>query len=430
MGHLKFQSSVREGSMLFSALLKQIVKRGSLTVIGADGKRTEFGDGSGEPVVVRFHDRTVSTEIAFNPYLKLGEAFMDGRLTIDKPATIYELLDILTGNLGTNFAGPVFEAYGALRRMKRRIDQHNPVGKAEKNVAHHYDLDGGIYDLFLDRDKQYSCAYFQRPDMTLEEAQHAKKRHIAAKLAIEPGMRVLDIGCGWGGMALTLAEETGAEVVGVTLSREQLKVAQRRAEERGLADKVEFRLQDYRLIKEDFDRVVSVGMFEHVGVGHYREYFNGVMNLLNSDGVALIHTIGRLDGPGSTNPWIAKYIFPGGYIPALSEMSGVVERSGLFMTDVEILRLHYAETLREWRRRFMERRETAARIYDERFCRMWEFYLAGSETSFRNEGMVVFQMQMAKKIDALPLTRDYMVEEERRLAAAERSPQQRLMAGD
>ena len=415
--------------MLFSALLKTIVKRGSLTVIRQDGRQTEFGDGTGEPVVIRLHDRTVSTEIALNPYLKLGEAFMDGRMTIEKPSTIYEVLDLLTGNLGRNFAGPAFEVYGALRRMKRRIDQHNPVGKAQKNVAHHYDLDGGIYDLFLDRDKQYSCAYFQRPGMSLEDAQLAKKRHIAAKLGIEPGMRVLDIGCGWGGMALTLAEETGAEVVGVTLSREQLKVAQRRAEERGLGAQVEFRLQDYRQIKENFDRIVSVGMFEHVGVGHYREYFDKVTNLLTHDGAALIHTIGRLDGPGSTNPWIAKYIFPGGYIPALSEMAGVVERTGLFMSDVEILRLHYAETLREWRRRFMERRETAARIYDERFCRMWEFYLAGSETSFRNEGMVVFQMQLAKQIDVLPLTRDYMVEEERRLNAGAPS-QQRLLAGD
>ena len=416
--------------MLFSALLKTIVKRGSLTVIRQDGSEMEFGDGTGEPVVIRLHDRTVSTEIALNPYLKLGEAFMDGRMTVDKPSTIYELLDLLTANLGRSFAGPVFEVYGALRRMKRRIDQHNPVGKAEKNVAHHYDLDGGIYDLFLDRDKQYSCAYFQRPDMTLEEAQLAKKRHIAAKLGIEPGMRVLDIGCGWGGMALTLAEETGAEVVGVTLSREQLKVAQRRAEEKGLGAQVEFRLQDYRQIKENFDRIVSVGMFEHVGVGHYREYFDKVTNLLTHDGAALIHTIGRLDGPGSTNPWIAKYIFPGGYIPALSEMAGVVERTGLFMTDIEILRLHYAETLREWRRRFLERRETAARIYDERFCRMWEFYLAGSETSFRNEGMVVFQMQLAKKIDVLPLTRDYMLEEERKLNAAGQPQQQRLLAGD
>ncbi|MBO6678902.1 cyclopropane-fatty-acyl-phospholipid synthase family protein [Parvibaculum sp.] len=416
--------------MLFSALLQKIVKRGSLTVVSANGRRRDFGDGSGPPVTIRLHDATVPYELALNPYLKLGEAYMDGRLTIEPPATIYELLDLLTGNLGNQFAGPFFEVYGALRRMKRRLDQHNPVGKAEKNVAHHYDLDGGIYDLFLDKDKQYSCAYFREPEMTLEEAQLAKKRHIAAKLRIEPGMRVLDIGCGWGGMALTLAEETGAEVTGVTLSREQLKVAQRRAEERGLAEKVEFRLQDYRTIKENFDRVVSVGMFEHVGVGHYGEYFGGVQHLLAPDGVALIHTIGRLDPPGSTNPWIAKYIFPGGYIPALSEMAGAVERSGLLMTDIEVLRLHYAQTLREWRKRFMERRETAARIYDERFCRMWEFYLAGSETSFRNEGMVVFQMQIAKSLQSLPLSRDYMVDEERRLNAGAEQPQQRLLAGD
>ena len=414
--------------MLFGALLKQIVKHGSLTAVDANGRKRTFGDGSGSPVVVRFHDRTISTELAFNPYLKLGEAYMDGRMTIDPPATIYDLLNIVTSNLGTKFAGPVFEAYGVLRRAKRRLDQHNPIGKAQRNVSHHYDLDGGIYDLFLDRDKQYSCAYFARPGMTLDEAQLAKKRHIAAKLRIEPGMRVLDIGCGWGGMALTLAEEAGAEVVGVTLSQEQYKIATRRAEERGLSGQVEFRMQDYRNIKENFDRIVSVGMFEHVGIGYYKEYFNSVMKLLSHDGVALIHTIGRLDGPGSTNPWIAKYIFPGGYIPALSEMSSVVERAGLFMTDIEILRLHYAETLREWRRRFMERRDTAARIYDERFCRMWEFYLAGSETSFRNEGMVVFQMQISKRIDALPLTRDYMIEDERHLNAEPRRPE-RLLAG-
>ena len=414
--------------MLFSSLLKTIIKHGALTVVSADGRTREFGDGKGRRVTVRLHDKSVATEMALNPYLKLGEAYVDGRLTIDPPATIYEFLDLLTANLGTRFAGPVFEIYGALRRAKRRFDQHNPIGKAQKNVAHHYDLDGGIYDLFLDADKQYSCAYFARPDMTLEEAQTAKKRHIAAKLRIEPGMRVLDIGCGWGGMALTLAEEAGADVVGVTLSHEQHKVARRRAEERGLAGRVDFRLQDYRTLTEHFDRVVSVGMFEHVGVGHHREYFNRVHDLMTDDGVALIHTIGRLDGPGSTNPWIAKYIFPGGYIPALSEVAGAAERSGVWMTDVEVLRLHYAETLREWRRRFIEKRETAARIYDEKFCRMWEFYLAGSETSFRNEGMCVFQMQLARKIETLPLTRDYMQDEERTFNA----PQQprRLLAGE
>lgn len=414
--------------MLFSSLLRQIVKRGALTVVSANGRIREFGDGTGPRVVVRLHDKTVSPELAFNPYLKLGEAYMDGRLTVDPPATIYEFLDLLTANLGTRFAGPLFEIYGALRRAKRRIDQRNPIGKAQKNVAHHYDLDGGIYDLFLDADKQYSCAYFADPKMTLEEAQLAKKRHIAAKLRIEPGMRVLDIGCGWGGMALTLAEETGAEVVGVTLSKEQHKVACNRAAERGLDAKVDFRLQDYRTLTESFDRIVSVGMFEHVGVGHFREYFDHVRDLLTADGVALIHTIGRLDGPGSTNPWIAKYIFPGGYIPALSEVSAAAERSGVLMTDIEVLRLHYAETLREWRRRFMEKRDTAARIYDERFCRMWEFYLAGSECSFRNEGMAVFQLQLAKEMATLPLTRDYMIDEERQLNAPRQ--QRRLLAGD
>ncbi|MEX2249289.1 MAG: cyclopropane-fatty-acyl-phospholipid synthase family protein [Parvibaculum sp.] len=415
--------------MLFSSLLRHIVKQGALTVVSANGRTSEFGDGTGPRVTARLHDRTVGTEIAFNPYLKLGEAYMEGRLTIDPPATIYEFLDLLTANLGTRFAGPIFEIYGALRRAKRRIDQHNPVGKAQKNVAHHYDLEGGIYDLFLDADKQYSCAYYARPEMTLEEAQAAKKRHIAAKLRIEPGMRVLDIGCGWGGMALMLAEETGADVVGVTLSREQHKIARRRAQDRGLEKQVDFRLQDYRTLTENFDRIVSVGMFEHVGVGHHREYFDKVYALLNADGVALIHTIGRLDGPGSTNPWIAKYIFPGGYIPALSEVSAAAERSGVLMTDVEVLRLHYAETLREWRRRFMEKRDTAARIYDERFCRMWEFYLAGSETSFRNEGMVVFQLQLARKIATLPLTRGYMMEDERRPEEIAREAR-RLLAGD
>lgn len=414
--------------MLFGVLLKQVVKRGSLRLIDHDGKVRTYGDGTGRLLTIRLRDKGLHVALATNPYLKLGEAYMDGALTIDQPATIYDLLDLILGNLGTNYPSRAFKAYAALRRMKRRIDQHNPIGKAQENVAHHYDLDGGIYDLFLDADKQYSCAYYANPSMSLEEAQLAKKRHIAAKLQIEPGMKLLDIGCGWGGLALTLAEETGALVTGVTLSREQHKIASQRAVERGLADRVQFHLQDYRTLTDKFDRIVSVGMFEHVGVGHYGEYFNGVKNLLNEDGVALIHTIGRLDPPGATNPWIAKYIFPGGYIPALSEMAAAVEKTGLFMTDLEVLRLHYAETLKEWRRRFMAKRDIAAKIYDERFCRMWEFYLAGSETSFRHEGMVNFQLQLTKKIDALPLTRDYMGERERDLSIA--PLERRLRAGD
>jgi cyclopropane-fatty-acyl-phospholipid synthase len=413
--------------MLFGVLLKQVVKHGSLRVVDNNGAIQSYGDGTGRLLTVRFHDSGPHLALAVNPYLKLGEAFMDGTLTVDEPGTIYDLLDLILGNLGTSYPSRAFKIYAALRRMKRRIDQHNPIGKAQKNVAHHYDLDGGIYDLFLDADKQYSCAYYAHPGMTLEEAQMAKKRHVAAKLAIEPGMRVLDIGCGWGGLALTLAEETGAEVVGVTLSQEQHKVAERRAAERGLADRVEFHLQDYRTLEPSFDRIVSVGMFEHVGVGHYPEYFNHVERLLTVDGIALIHTIGRLDPPGATNPWIAKYIFPGGYIPALSEMAAAVEKTNLLMTDIEVLRLHYAETLREWRRRFMARRDEAVKIYDERFCRMWEFYLAGSETSFRHEGMVNFQMQITRKIDALPITRDYMAESERGFGGV---PHRRLLAGD
>ncbi len=273
--------------MLFGVLLKQVVKRGSLRLIDHDGKVRTYGDGTGRLLTIRLRDKGLHVALAANPYLKLGEAYMDGALTIDQPATIYELLDLILGNLGTNYPSRAFKAYAALRRMKRRIDQHNPIGKAQENVAHHYDLDGGIYDLFLDADKQYSCAYYANPSMSLEEAQLAKKRHIAAKLQIEPGMKLLDIGCGWGGLALTLAEETGALVTGVTLSREQHKIASQRAVERGLADRVQFHLQDYRTLTDKFDRIVSVGMFEHVGVGHYGEYFNGVKNLLNEDGVAL-----------------------------------------------------------------------------------------------------------------------------------------------
>lgn len=414
--------------MLFGILIKQVVARGSLRVVDWNGKTSVFGDGTGRQVTLRLHERGQQLKLALNPYLRLGEAYMDGSLTVDEPATIYDLLDLLLGNLGTNYPSRAFKVFAALRRTKRRIDQHNPIGRAQANVAHHYDLDGGIYDLFLDADKQYSCAYFAHPAMSLEEAQLAKKRHIAAKLMIEPGMRVLDIGCGWGGLALTLAEETGAEVTGITLSREQHKVASQRAIERGLADRVKFHLQDYRTLEGEFDRIVSVGMFEHVGVGYYGEYFKAVQRLLKEDGVALIHTIGRLDPPGATNPWIAKYIFPGGYIPALSEMAAAVEKTGLFMTDLEVLRLHYAETLREWRRRFMAKRDIAAKIYDERFCRMWEFYLAGSETSFRHEGMVNFQLQLTRKIDALPMTRDYMGERESRLS--EFPAQRRMRAGE
>ena len=294
------------------------------------------------------------------------------------------------------------------RYLARRLMQRNGITRSRKNVATHYDLSGALYDLFLDADKQYSCAFYEKPTDSLETAQENKKRRIAAKLNLKPGQRVLDIGSGWGGMALHLAEAVDADVTGVTLSQEQLKIANDRAAAARVDERVRFRLEDYRHVEQKFDRVVSVGMFEHVGVNNYETYFKKVASLLEDDGVALIHTIGRSDGPGVTNPWITKYIFPGGYTPALSEILPAVEKAGLIVTDVETLRLHYALTLADWRRRFVANWEAAKNLYDERFCRMWEFYLAGAEMGFRYQGLVVFQLQLAKRVDALPITRDYM----------------------
>ena len=393
---------------MFAFVLDRLISHGSLTLVNVSGGVRHFGDGNGPPVTMRLHKRSLDWELAFNPYLKLGEAYMDGTLTVDAPYRIYDVLDVILSNVGIEWAHPLAKIVGRVRRAKRRIDQFNPVGKAKKNVAHHYDLQAGLYDLFLDSDKQYSCGYFETPTSDLETAQLAKKAHIAAKLNIQPGQRVLDIGCGWGGMALYLTKETGAHVTGVTLSEEQHKIATERAAAEGLSSQVEFRLQDYRHVEETFDRIVSVGMFEHVGVHHYDEFAAKVRALLKKDGVALIHTIGRLDAPGATNPWIAKYIFPGGYIPALSEVAPVLENNGLLLNDLEVLRLHYAETLRHWRARFLARWDDAVALYDEPFARMWEFYLAGSETSFRHEGMVVFQFQLTRDVNILPITRNYI----------------------
>jgi cyclopropane-fatty-acyl-phospholipid synthase len=300
-----------------------------------------------------------------------------------------------------------------LQRLLRRFQQFNPASRARENVAHHYDLSGRLYELFLDSDRQYSCAYFRTNNDSLEAAQDNKKRHIAAKLLLKPGSRVLDIGSGWGGLGIYLAKAGAGDVTGITLSTEQHKVSNDRAFAAGLGNRVRFQMRDYREQTGKFDRIVSVGMFEHVGVNHYKRFFEKIRDLLTDDGVAVVHSIGRADGPGVTNPWIRRYIFPGGYSPALSEVLPAVEKSGLFVTDIEILRLHYAETLREWRRRFMAARDQIKALYDERFCRMWEFYLAGSELAFRYHGHIVWQMQLAKRVDTVPLTRDYMFDWER-----------------
>ena len=388
--------------------LERFFVTGQLTLTLPSGRVVRAGDGTGTPVAVRLTDPALPRRLCLTPEMALGEGYMDGTIVIDGD-DLRGFLTIITANAARSTELPLWQRpIGHLRRWKRIIDQWNPAHRARANVAHHYDLSGALYDLFLDADKQYSCAYFRDPGMTLEEAQAAKKAHIAKKLLIEPGMRVLDIGCGWGGMGLTLARDYGARVLGVTLSEEQLKVAQARAAAAGLADRVEFRLMDYRKVQGPFDRIVSVGMFEHVGVPHYGEYFAKVHDLLTEDGVALIHTIGRVSPPTYTSPWIDKYIFPGGYCPALSEVAGPIEQSALRQTDIEVWRHHYAFTLRHWHDRFVARQDEARALYDERFCRMWRFYLIASELTFIHGHQVVFQLQLARRKDAVPLTRDYL----------------------
>ncbi len=390
-------------------MLSRLIKEPRIDVVFPDGTLQSVGKGDAPAIRMRIVDRPTELKLALNPELALGEAMMDGRVVVEK-GSLYDLLDLLIAGLHKARPDGWSKTLAGLRTAVRRFHQHNTPALAKRNVAHHYDLRSDFFRLFLDDDMQYSCAYFARPDMTLAEAQLAKKRHVIAKLALEPGQRVLDIGCGWGGLGLTIAGEAGAHVTGITLSEEQLAVARERGAESGLP--VEFRLQDYRTVSGPFDRIVSVGMFEHVGVGYYRPYFRKIAELLTEDGIALIHTIGRSTPPGATNPFIAKYIFPGGYIPALSEMTAAVEKEGLIITDVEVLRLHYAETLKAWRERFLARRAEVVDMYDERFARMWEFYLASSEASFRHDDLVVFQLQIAKRLDTLPMTRDYITRQE------------------
>ncbi len=408
---------------MLKRLMNAVIRQGTVTIVGPSGKHRSYGDGNPK-ITLRIHDRAALVELGLHPELKLGELYMDGRLTVEG-GDIADLLDVLMAGLAGVRIPASLKFLRGVRRACRRWTQWNSAKRSKAHVAHHYDLSGRLYDLFLDHDRQYSCAYFTDIGENLEEAQIGKKRHIAAKLYLHrPGLRVLDIGSGWGGLALDLARDCDANVLGVTLSEEQIALAKERAAKAGLAERCKFELADYRALGGTFDRIVSVGMFEHVGVHYYPAFFAKLRDLLKDDGVALVHTIGRTDGPGVTNPWIAKYIFPGGYTPALSEMLPAIERAGLIVTDVEVLRLHYAETLKEWRRRFKAHWREATQLYDERFCRMWEFYLAGAEMGFRRESLAVFQVQLAKRIDALPLTRDYMFELERtmRFAGVEQMP--------
>jgi cyclopropane-fatty-acyl-phospholipid synthase len=404
---------------LLRVALQNLIRAGNLRVTTARGSTLSFGDGTGNPVAIRFVTAAAERGVLLDPEVKFGEAYMDGTLVVEQ-GSIADVLGVVLAQC-VHGKPPIWaRPQWLIRYLYRRLKQFNPPPRARRNVAHHYDLDGRLYALFLDADRQYSCAYFETPDQSLDDAQLAKKRHVAAKLLSKPGQRVLDIGCGWGGLALYFAEFLDARVTGITLSQEQLAFARQRAVEKGLSEAAEFRLQDYRDVQEKFDRIVSVGMFEHVGVGFYETFFRTCAKLLDDDGVLLLHSIARSEGPNVTNPWIEKYIFPGGYVPALSEVLPAIEKADLLVTDIEILRLHYAETLRNWRERFLAHREAVERLYDQRFVRMWEFYLAAAEMAFRAQAMMVVQMQLTKRQGVVPMTRDYIMDETERLRTLER----------
>ena len=408
--------------MLLFGLLRRLIRTGRLTLIDAAGIAHNFGPDESPAVTIRLHDRRLYHRLFVNPDLYLGESYMDGTLTIEQ-GSIYELLHICTINHDALRHHPLQRLRQRLDRIWKSVQQHNPHYRARANVAHHYDLSDSLYDLFLSADRQYSCAYFPTGTETLEEAQHRKQIHLGAKLLLRPGLKVLDIGSGWGGLGLFLAQAENVDVTGVTLSKEQLKYARERTAAAGLASRVRFELRDYRDTNGSYDRIVSVGMFEHVGARHYGEFFGKVRDLLSPDGVAVVHAIGRMSEPATMSPWIRKYIFPGAYCPSLSEVLTAVEQSGLWVTDIEVLRLHYAETLREWSRRFSRHRGRIQALYDERFCRMWEFYLAASEVAFRNLDQMVFQIQLARSKDAVPLTRDYIHEWEQQYSENSMTPE-------
>jgi cyclopropane-fatty-acyl-phospholipid synthase len=403
---------------LLNTMLTKIIRTGTLEVVDAEGNVHRY-TGTAEPFVrVKLHDPALYRSLVWNPDLKAGEAYMDGTLTIEQ-GTLRDFLTLFAINRGVSRKLPIQKPLRRLAKRMKSLWQRNTLVQSQRNVAHHYDLSNELYGLFLDSGMNYSCAYFRSPTDTIEEAQQNKLRHIAAKLDLKPGQRVLDIGCGWGGMAIYLAQNFDVHVTGVTLSKEQLALAQQRADELGLAHKISFQFKDYRDVTGSFDRIVSIGMFEHVGISYFQQYFGKIQSLLAPGGVALVHAIGRKGGPGTTGKWLRKYIFPGGYSPALSETFAAIESSGLWVTDTEIWRLHYAETLRAWYDRFQANRGKAEALLGEKFCRMWEFYLITSELSFRYFKHMVFQIQLAKAVDTLPLQRDYMVDVERKLISSE-----------
>ena len=390
-------------------MLRSLIRQGALQVVMPSGDMFRYGNQTGQTVKVWLNNSATVRHLVCNPEMALGEAYMNGALTLDGD-DLQGFLALIVQNVQRTAAHRVWwqKPLLKLRAALRRVAQNNVADRARGNVAHHYDLSGDLYDIFLDDDQQYSCGYFKDPSETLDQAQAHKKDHIARKLMIEPGMKVLDIGCGWGGMALTLAKDYGARVTGITLSEEQHAHATKRVEQAGLSGQISIRLRDYRHVEESYDRIVSVGMFEHVGPRHFNQYFQTVHDLLLPDGIALVHTIGWAAPAQGTNPWIAKYIFPGGYIPTVSEAMSAVERARLWATDIECWRLHYAYTLRHWYDRFTARENVVRAMYDDRFVRMWRFYLAACEQTFRHGPQAVFQFQLSRSIESVPLTRDYI----------------------
>ncbi|KQV43468.1 MULTISPECIES: cyclopropane-fatty-acyl-phospholipid synthase family protein [unclassified Rhizobium] len=408
-------------SHTFLDILRRLVKTGNLKAILASGREVELGDGTGVRIVMRTIDEEAEKAILFDPALKFGEMYMDGRLVVEE-GDIFDVIDMMKRNGLENAATVRNTVTTLLHLADQQLRSHLPINRNRQNVAHHYDLDARLFDLFLDQDWQYSCGYFDPPGISLDEAQLAKKRHIAAKLLLEPGQRVLEVGSGWGGMAMYLAESSGVDVTGITLSEEQLKISRERAGKRDLEDKVRFLMQDYRTMRaEPFDRIVSVGMFEHVGMANYDNFFRKMAELMAPQGVMVLHAIGQAEKPWATNPWIEKYIFPGGYMPSLAEVLPAIQKAHLMVKDIEILPMHYAHTLRAWRERFTARKEEAIRLYDERFFRMWEFYLAASETAFLHDKLMIFQIQLSREQDAVPYTRNYIPEREAALRAFEAS---------
>ena len=393
--------------MIIKSVLSRVIRKGNLTWIQHDGNVHHYGDGSGELIKIRTTKDFSEIKLLLNPSLQFGESYMNESLIMEE-GRIHDLLKLLFSNSKIDVDHWIMDVSRTVRFILSKFNVGNYLSKSKKNVAHHYDLSDQLYDLFLDKDRQYSCAYFNSPNDTLDQAQTNKKELIAKKLLLEKGQNVLDIGCGWGGMASFLSKRSEVNVKGITLSEEQIQYANKRKQTESLHN-VEYKLQDYRKVNETYDRIVSVGMFEHVGTKHYQDFFNKVYDLLNDTGVALIHTIGRLSEPTTNDPWIEKYIFPGGYIPALSETVSKIEKSGLSMTDIQILKFHYAETLKRWRYNFYDNIDKVKEIYDEKFCRMWDFYLSSSQASFEESTLVVFQLQLSKNKKTVPDKRDYML---------------------